>query len=235
MIWNPIAKGETSTKCVSAVVVFGLAFSIATGSVHADASPPVDSTVMEKGQVQRDGEDVIEQDSKGIDAFNTVYSVLQHPRCLNCHPNGEAPLQYEDSRPHSMNVTRGSTEAGLQCAACHQDQNSEAYGVKGGPPGAPNWHLPEADMPLIFEGRTVSELCQQLKDPEQNGHKTLEQLYAHIAYDPLVLWGWNPGGNRTSPPVSHAEFVEQFRMWIDLDAPCSTESTGSSPSLESQP
>ena len=175
-----------------------------------------------------------EQLTEGIQAFEAVYTVLQHPRCLNCHPTGDAPLQYDDSRPHSMNVTRASAEAGLQCATCHQTQNSEAYGIKGGPPGAPNWHLPEADMPLVFEGRSVVELCEQLKEPSQNGHKTLEQLYAHIAYDPLVLWGWEPGGERKTPPLEHAEFSQQFRTWIDTGAPCEVPSVLSpSPSLPS--
>ena len=164
-----------------------------------------------------------EQTAEGLHAFQDVYTVLQHPRCLNCHPSGDAPLQTDDSTPHAMNITRSSTEAGLQCAACHQTTNSEAYGVAAGPPGAPNWHLPEAEMPLIFEDRTVSELCVQLKDPAQNGHKTLDQLYLHVAHDPLVLWGWEPGGNRTTPPLEHDKFARQFKQWIDSGAPCPVE------------
>lgn len=166
----------------------------------------------------------IEQVQQGISAFQDVYEVLQHPRCLNCHPTGDAPLQTDDSIPHAMNITRASTDAGLECATCHQTQNSEAYGVKGGPPGAPNWHLPEKEMPLIFEDRTVVELCIQLKDPAQNGHKTLDQLYLHVAHDPLVLWGWYPGGDRTEPPLPHEKFARQFKTWVDAGAPCPTVS-----------
>ena len=171
------------------------------------------------------GEDSVasEQAVVGIQAFQDVYSVLQHPRCLNCHPSGDAPLQTDASTPHAMNITRSSTDAGLKCAACHQTQNSEAYGIAGGPPGAPNWHLPDAEMPLIFEGRSVSELCVQLKDPAQNGHKTLDQLYLHVAHDPLVLWGWEPGGHRTTPPLEHEAFASQFKQWMDAGAPCPAE------------
>ena len=164
-----------------------------------------------------------EQLAEGIEAFGSVYTVLQHPRCLNCHPSGDAPLQTDDSTPHAMNVSRSSTDAGLQCSVCHQTQNSESYGIEGGPPGAPNWHLPEKEMPLVFEGRTALDLCLQLKDPEQNGHKTLDELYLHIARDPLVLWGWEPGGNRTKPELSHRKFSSQFKMWMDAGAPCPTE------------
>ena len=165
-----------------------------------------------------------EQIEEGISAFQDVYTVLQHPRCLNCHPSGDAPLQTDASTPHAMNVTRASTEAGMQCAACHQIQNSEAYGVLAGPPGAPNWHLPEKEMPLIFEGKTVAELCAQLKDLEQNGQNTLDQLYLHVAHDPLVLWGWEPGGERSTPPLKHEKFARQFRIWVDADAPCPVDS-----------
>ena len=59
---------------------------------------------------------------------------------------------------------------------------------------APNWHLPEKEMPLVFEDRTVAELCTATERPSKNGHKTLDHLYLHVAHDPLVLWGWEPVG-----------------------------------------
>src|SRR5262245_6431086 len=73
----------------------------------------------------------------GKRAFAEVASVLQSPRCMNCHPIGDAPLQSDKSRPHAMNITRASEAAGMPCSTCHQDRNSEAVGVAGGPPGAP--------------------------------------------------------------------------------------------------
>ena len=161
-----------------------------------------------------------EDRTKALDAFEGVYTVLQHPRCLNCHPSGDAPLQNDDSRPHEMNITRSSIGSGMDCSTCHQLDNSEAYGIFGGPPGAPNWHLPDVDMPLIFEDRTLVELCNQLKSTSENGDKTLEELYNHVAYDPLVLWGWTPGGERTVPPLTHADFASKFKIWIAAGAPC---------------
>lgn len=132
----------------------------------------------------------------GAKAFVEVAKVLQSPRCMNCHPAGDRPLQTDASTPHKMNVSRTGEAAGLECATCHREKNSEALGVPGGPPGAPNWHLPPRDMPMVFEGLTAARLCAQLKDPNRNGHKTLAQLLHHVSEDPLVLWGWNPGGNR---------------------------------------
>lgn len=157
---------------------------------------------------------------RGVEAFARVARVLRSPRCQNCHPAGSAPLRGEDSALHAMNISRISVDSGLPCAACHQAKNSEAYGIDGGPPGAPEWHLPPAETPMVFEGRTDRALCQQLRDPAQTGGKDLSGLLKHVTDDPLVRWGWSPGGSRRPPPIAHREFVQAFSDWIDNDAPC---------------
>src|SRR5437660_9920655 len=45
--------------------------------------------------------------SASREAFREVYKVLMHPRCMNCHPVGDVPLQGDDSRLHIQNVKRG--------------------------------------------------------------------------------------------------------------------------------
>src|SRR5262245_64601330 len=46
-------------------------------------------------------------------AFRAVYPVFMHPRCMNCHPAGDVPLQGDDSHPHLQNVKRGPDGKGL--------------------------------------------------------------------------------------------------------------------------
>lgn len=155
----------------------------------------------------------------GRDAFATVYRVLQHPRCLNCHPAGRAPLQGEDGHPHGQNVQGGEDGKGLfamRCANCHRDENTPGIGM---PPGAPNWHLPAQRMPLVFQGRTPADLARQLGDPAQNGGKSPAEILRHVAEDPLVLWGWAPGDGRAGVPVPHAQFVAAVKTWIDGGCP----------------
>lgn len=152
--------------------------------------------------------------------FVEVVKVLQSPRCLNCHPSGDAPLQTDQSVPHAQNISRRTLAAGVPCSTCHQDRNSEAIGVVAGPPGAPNWNLPPAAMPMVFQGKTPTQICEQMKDPKQNNGKSLAQLLDHAEHDPIVLWGWNPGGKRTVPPLSHDAFAAAFRAWVDGDAAC---------------
>ena len=72
----------------------------------------------------------------------------------------------------------------------------------------------------VFEGRTTGELCRQLKDPRQNGGKSLDQILYHAAKDELVGWGWDPGDGRTKPSMSREEFARHMREWIEAGAAC---------------
>ena len=156
----------------------------------------------------------------GKAAFVDVARVLQSPRCLNCHPVGDRPLQGDDHKAHAQNISRASVAAGLPCSTCHQDHNSETIGVAGGPPGAPRWGLPPAEMPMVFQDMPLTKLCEQLKDPQRNNHRSLAQLLDHVSNDPLVKWGWTPGGKRTTPPLPHDRFVAAFKTWVDSDGAC---------------
>jgi cytochrome c5 len=136
----------------------------------------------------------VRNDGTAKAAFAEAYKVFMHPRCVNCHPAGDSPLRGEDSQPHAgLRLHRGADGQGvftLKCTNCHQAQNQEGLHM---PPGAPNvlgdgsldlttprWHLPPAQTPMIFQGRSAALLCRQLQDPKQNGGLTAEQLIHHV-------------------------------------------------------
>ena len=161
-------------------------------------------------------------EAAGLAAFETVRAVLQHPRCVNCHIPGDAPLQFDDSRVHAQNVKRGPNgkgALGLSCSTCHADKNPPASYGPHMPPGAPNWHLPPPDKRMVFLGRSSAEIAQVLKDPAANGGKDLQALVDHVDHDKLVLWGWDPGVGRAPVPVPHADFVAAFKAWVAAGAP----------------
>ena len=153
-------------------------------------------------------------------AFLDVARVLQSPRCVNCHPNGDAPLQGDDQRVHAMDITRDIERVGLTCQTCHVEKGAGDHDVVGMPPAVKHWSLPPKETPMVFQGRTPAALCAQLKDRAQNGNKDLAHLLTHVTSDDLVLYGWNPGGKRTVPPLAHDVFVARFKQWVDADAPC---------------
>jgi hypothetical protein len=161
---------------------------------------------------------VFKKDSvASVKAFKQVYTVLMSARCMNCHPSGDVPLQGDDSHLHTMLPKRGKEGKGvyaMKCANCHQPTNTAGLHT---PPGNPNWHLPPADMRMVFQGRTPNQLAKQLIDIKQNGNKDMRKLIAH-ADDGLVLAGWNPGEGRTLPPMSHAAFKKAWVTWLTTGA-----------------
>lgn len=163
-------------------------------------------------------DDNLKKDSiASVKAFMQVYKVLISPRCMNCHPAGNVPLQGDDSHLHAMLPRRGVTGKGvyaMKCSNCHQSENSDGPGK---PPGAPHWQLPPANMKMIFQGRTANQLAKQLVNPKTNGNKNLPQLKAH-ADDGLVKAGWNMGEGRTLPPMSYDAFKKAWITWIDNGA-----------------
>jgi hypothetical protein len=155
--------------------------------------------------------------AEGKKAFATVHEVFLHPRCRNCHPAGDAPLQFADGRPHAQNITRRSEKNGLPCATCHREKNGTRPNQ---PPGAPHWHLPPPDVKMVFEGKTPRQLCEQLKDPKQTGGRDLAKLVKHVEEDALVSWGWDPGPGRKPVNVPRAKLVEAMKVWAAAGAPC---------------
>jgi hypothetical protein len=153
-------------------------------------------------------------------AFLQVYRVLTSPRCQNCHPAGDAPLQGDDSHVHLQNVKRGKDGHGvtaMRCDTCHQTANLAGTHM---PPGNPKWALPPPAQKMVFVGRSPAELCKQIKDLKQNGGRSLEKLIDHIASDDLVGWGWSPGDGRVLPPLSREDTVAQMKIWIAGAAAC---------------
>jgi hypothetical protein len=151
-------------------------------------------------------------------AFMQVYKVLMSPRCMNCHPSGDVPLNGDDNHLHPQGVKRGEDGKGLyalKCTNCHQTQNTPGLNM---PPGTTEeWHLPPANMKMVFQGKTAHELATQLKDTKKNGGKSPHDMLEHVKTD-LVKWGWKPGEGRTTPPLSYAEFTKQWNQWINSGA-----------------
>ena len=154
------------------------------------------------------------------EAFLQVYKVFTSPRCQNCHPAGDSPLQGDDSHVHAQNVKRGKDGHGvygMRCDTCHQTTNLPGEHM---PPGNPKWSLPTPEHKMVIVGRSPAELCRQLKDRKQTGGRSLEQLLEHVSTDDLVGWAWDPGTGRTPPPLPRAETTAQMKIWIEGGAAC---------------
>lgn len=151
--------------------------------------------------------------------FTELGKVLTNPRCVNCHPVGDRPLQGESAnrRLHQPPVTRGADGFGtvsMRCATCHQGANFDA----GAMPGHEHWHL--APIEMAWQDKSVAQICAQIKDPARNGGRTLAQIHEHIATDTLVGWAWAPGFGRAPPPGTQVQVGALVDAWIKTGAAC---------------
>jgi len=155
--------------------------------------------------------------ARSLALFQEGGKVLQHPRCVNCHPAGDSPRQTDRMQLHQPLVVRGADGHGaptLQCNTCHGPANFDPARV----PGHPEWHL--APFSMAWEGRSLGQLCEQIKDPARNGGRDMAALLQHLAEDTLVGWAWSPGADRTPAPGTQASFGRIMRAWAEAGGRC---------------
>lgn len=160
---------------------------------------------------------IADKNERAVAMFNEAGKVIQHPRCVNCHPAGDRPAQGDDGHPHQPLVVRGPDGLGafaMRCTTCHQQANFDPGGV----PGNPKWHL--APIEMAWVGKSLTEICAQIKDTERNGGMNMEQLVRHMGEDELVGWAWNPGKGRTPAPGTQKAFGELIKGWADSGGAC---------------
>ena len=160
---------------------------------------------------------IADDQQRSLALFEEAGKVITHARCVNCHPAGDRPAQGDDRRPHMPLVVRGVDNfgaVGMRCTTCHGPANFDAGGI----PGHPEWHV--APIEMAWVGKSLGEICRQIKDPQRNGGKSMEELIHHMAEDSLVGWGWNPGVGREPAPGTQKEFGELIKAWSDTGAVC---------------
>lgn len=154
--------------------------------------------------------------------FAEASRVLTHPRCINCHPATRSPTQGEDMHPHVPLMIAADSSmgpAGLACSTCHGAENRAIVGSRlKSIPGNAHWQL--APESMAWQGLTVREICEQVKDTERNGNRSHADLIKHMGEDHLVGWAWHPGEGRSAPPGSQAELASLITAWVDTGAEC---------------
>ena len=167
---------------------------------------------------------IADEKQRSVALFEEAGKVIQHPRCVNCHPSGDHPLQGMTMHVHQPPVSRGDGDIGvpgMMCGTCHGARNVDIVGQADtlkSIPGHEQWHL--APIEMAWQGKTLGQICVQLKDPERNGGRSLDDIVEHMAHDSLVGWGWNPGAGREPVPGTQDVFGELIRRWAADGAAC---------------
>ncbi|WP_244404220.1 Isoquinoline 1-oxidoreductase subunit [Fulvimarina pelagi] len=226
-------------KHVSRNSLAGLVITLAVGSLvlpfplsaqdrdpaTGQASQPIAPSEPEGGlKSVSDFDSIADERERSIAIFEETGKVLQHPRCVNCHPAGDSPLQNMAMAPHQPPVQRGEANfgvPGMMCNTCHGPENAQVVGQSPdiqSIPGNPEWHL--APIEMAWEGKSLAEICVQIKDEDRNGGKTLAELVEHMAEDDLVGWGWEPGEGREPVPGTQEQFGQLYEAWAATGAHC---------------
>ena len=109
---------------------------------------------------------------------------------MNCHPAGDHPLQGADNTSpcHPYGVAIQGAWRPIASAVIPKKNVTlhDAASYKS-IPGHPRWGV--APLSMAWEGKSLGEICRQLKDANLKGGRDLALLQKHIAKDDLVAWG----------------------------------------------
>lgn len=211
---------------VFAVAVFGAYVAEAQQNRQQRASPLLTPGVMRAlaatGLAPVESFNSIQnQTERSIALFNEASKVIEHPRCMNCHPVSRSPTQGDDMHRHMPPITseNATHAAGVPCSSCHGRDNrpTSSAGIRS-VPGAEHWAL--APQSMGWQTLTTGQICQQLKDPARNGNRDLNAIITHMGTDHLVGWAWHPGLGRTPAPGSQKEFGDLISAWVATGAHC---------------
>lgn len=201
------------------VAAIGCSAATALSAAFAQAEPK--SVVHQSLKAPSEFASIADRAERSRAMFAEIGKLLTHPRCMSCHPASDHPLQGADHHEHRPRVWRSEADnIGTNCAECHTDENvtlHEAAAYRS-IPGNPRWGL--APLSMAWQGKTIGDICRQLKDTGRNGGRDLAMLQEHIAKDDLVAWGWNPGPGREPAPGSQQSAGELVQAWIDTGAQC---------------
>ena len=164
-------------------------------------------------------------------AWDRIYEVASHPRCSNCHvgpanrPMWSGPT-YGKTRPHGMNINAGDSRIGADtvlCSTCHAYREGLNDLPHAAPQVAMNWQL--APVEAEWFGKSSTEVCQQLRDPDRNGGRDHLEIAEHLDHDLILHWAWNPGGGREPAPYDLQSHVNDVLAWGVGGMPCAGDET----------
>lgn len=206
---------KATTRVRSAVIAAALGMSMLTA--YATVQAPSHGGSSGGLATPQSFDAIADTQTRSAAIFTELGKVLTHARCVNCHPASDSPRQGDLRRLHQPPVARGDDGHGLEtmrCGTCHQSANFDPGRV----PGHPHWQLAPREM--AWEGKTVAEICAQLKDPARNGGRKVEDLIDHIGKDTLVGWAWAPGFGRAPAPGTQAQAGALVEAWAKSGAAC---------------
>jgi hypothetical protein len=207
----------TGKTGISGLLAVAVLTAISITHVNGEPTSPAHKALKQPSDFQS----IADRAERSRAIFAEVGKLITNPRCMNCHPAGDQPLQGNDEHEHRPRVFRSDgTHFATNCAQCHTDQNVTLHEAASyqSIPGNPRWGV--APLSMAWQNKSLGEICRQLKDVERNGGRDLAMLQEHVAKDDLVAWAWSPGAGREPAPGTQEEAGKLVQAWIDTGAEC---------------
>ncbi|WP_375230413.1 hypothetical protein [Roseobacter sp. S98] len=175
-------------------------------------------------------EEILGSKTDGLAAWDRIFEVVSHPRCANCHTGpSDRPMwsgpSYGETRVHGMNIRAGESRIGAEfipCRTCHVTSETASNDTPhSAPQVADAWRL--APVEAHWFGQSSDDVCRQLRDPERNGGRTVEELADHLDHDVILHWAWSPGGGREPAPYNLDIHIRDLRIWGNAGQPCASD------------
>ena len=133
--------------------VLALAAAIAAGNMSSE-----NAAAQKQRELQSPGafSSIADRATRSKALFLEAAKVITDPRCMNCHPAGDHPLQGDDHHIHQPAAFRGEANnggPGLKCATCHSSRNftlSVGEASYQSIPGHPRWALAPLEMAWVI-------------------------------------------------------------------------------------
>lgn len=155
-----------------------------------------------------------------------IAPIFQHGNCSTCHALGSKQklVDHHQGLLSLNQITSTATDHGhqLRCGGgCHG--YVVAHAVPGKTFGETEWMVPDADMDIDWTGRTISQICNRVK---QN-LTTVAKMEKHFFDDARIAWAVHSGAlpngrpnKGTAPPHDYYTFETLMKVWIEGGQPC---------------
>jgi hypothetical protein len=157
--------------------------------------------------------------------FLQVADVFHHPRCVNCHVEGNTPKQSDSRELHRPDGRGIPPQRNDNCTRCHSSSpTTPGYDAPVAPVvgTAQPWSMPPASM--AFEDssrmgglRLPGDICRMIKQNAGSAQAVVD----HLTSDDLVLWAFAPDNDlMPAHPQGHASFLQTMQQWAQQGGDC---------------
>ncbi len=203
-----------ATALLSSAIVVGAAFIVTDQSAGQPRAPRSRHRCGQPSSF--DG--IKNQRARSVALFQEAGKVIQHPRCVNCHPAGDRPTQTDRMRPHQPLVVRGADGHGRAGNGLHDLPSRDEFRCRevAGPSRTgisprPRW---------LGRAARSARFARRSRTRSATAARTWRRSFTTWLRIRWSVGAGRPGQGRTPAPGTQAEFGALIKAWAASGAHC---------------